>query len=804
MKVRFNATILVKRIALFLSIILILVAILIGLATWRFSQWVVPQLQSYLVPYGINDLKTSDPEWRWNNLRFERIDIAGYSTAYSYETTLRNVDVSYRWSEIFAGRLSRIAISQLEGQIILPHSQVAPVPHEDKDRFVTSFLPAAWIVRLPLDQLQINSVQFEITGTSLFEPLQVQGSGITVDNPASELRGMFTIRQAGAIESLIVSLGSSPDNPLSANILWQQNSQQVVSADMSLLSTQNMTDFIIVKARVSAELGLLQQSAMSHRQLLADDVFAQLNKLPNISGKSEFVAELKIPTRMNTNTVKWLKHTEITAQSRHELTVAEWPEYGLSTVDVALAHTAIRSESGWVLRFTEPISFKAKIMAEEFPVLAEKLGWSTLVPLTIQATTEHELVFQHDNVSWESGQIKLVAGNDESRLNVAGFLKQVSITPQTAIATLLAQVNSKWRKKTLPTIQIDANLEQGANGWRGKGKLRQNDFGLNGSWQANLRQATSELQASANLSVSNLPNLLTRIGKLSSLPVDIALVSGELGVDYTVNTRFNSSPSPQAEQQFQFAAKGITGLVEGMALRQVSINGAFSRNKQWRGQVPVTINIATLDTGIALSNITLTAELGATSDFATSQWLVSRANADILGGKVSLAEPFTFTWSAPANRFDLLLSNWQLADMLALYQQEDLNGTGVLSGRLPIQVNLNGAAVTGGRLDSQPPGGVIRYYTGLGKQGSMAGTEQLGLALRLLEHFEYDQLKSTINFSKDGELALQLSLWGHNPNEFNGRTVNFNINIEENIFELLETLRLTDDLINNLEKRLQR
>ena len=51
-------------------------------------------------------------------------------------------------------------------------------------------------------------------------------------------------------------------------------------------------------------------------------------------------------------------------------------------------------------------------------------------------------------------------------------------------------------------------------------------------------------------------------------------------------------------------------------------------------------------------------------------------------------------------------------------------------------------------------------------------------------------------------LLLGLSLTGKNPKQYEGRRINFNINLEQNLDPLLQSLRLNDNLVEKLESRL--
>ena len=66
-----------------------------------------------------------------------------------------------------------------------------------------------------------------------------------------------------------------------------------------------------------------------------------------------------------------------------------------------------------------------------------------------------------------------------------------------------------------------------------------------------------------------------------------------------------------------------------------------------------------------------------------------------------------------------------------------------------------------------------------------------------------DLLSSEVELDQAGNLLLGLSLGGRNPNQFDGRQVNFNINLEQNLDPLLQSLRLSDTLVKKIEERLQ-
>ena len=64
--------------------------------------------------------------------------------------------------------------------------------------------------------------------------------------------------------------------------------------------------------------------------------------------------------------------------------------------------------------------------------------------------------------------------------------------------------------------------------------------------------------------------------------------------------------------------------------------------------------------------------------------------------------------------------------------------------------------------------------------------------MQALENFAYEKLASDVILNEQGDLTLAVSLLGANPEVQNGRSIQYNLNIEQNLFDLLRSLRLAD------------
>ena len=76
-----------------------------------------------------------------------------------------------------------------------------------------------------------------------------------------------------------------------------------------------------------------------------------------------------------------------------------------------------------------------------------------------------------------------------------------------------------------------------------------------------------------------------------------------------------------------------------------------------------------------------------------------------------------------------------------------------------------------------------------------------GFAFKALEDFRYNTLDANVALAADGALTLAVRLRGANPAVEEGRAIAFNLNLNENLTALLESLRAADSITNQVEQR---
>jgi hypothetical protein len=108
-----------------------------------------------------------------------------------------------------------------------------------------------------------------------------------------------------------------------------------------------------------------------------------------------------------------------------------------------------------------------------------------------------------------------------------------------------------------------------------------------------------------------------------------------------------------------------------------------------------------------------------------------------------------------------------------------------------------GITVADGRLESDAPG-VIRYQAGA---AVAAGNSEIGLVSRALDNFQYDSLTSDVNYNEAGDLKLKMRMSGINPDMDARQPVILNLGVENNIPQLLRSLRATRAIEDVLQRK---
>jgi hypothetical protein len=165
---------------------------------------------------------------------------------------------------------------------------------------------------------------------------------------------------------------------------------------------------------------------------------------------------------------------------------------------------------------------------------------------------------------------------------------------------------------------------------------------------------------------------------------------------------------------------------------------------------------------------------------------IASLRADLLGGTISTSN-VALSLDSRVTELPITVERLDLTRMFALLGIDDVEGTGTLSGRIPIVLTGADAEVRGARLVAEDAG-VLRINAAAASRFLAAQGESVDLALRALEDFRYSELKIDIDRAAGGEARVVLTMLGHNPAVLDGHPFRFNVNLRSNVDQLVAAL----------------
>ncbi|MBW2328655.1 MAG: YdbH domain-containing protein [Deltaproteobacteria bacterium] len=172
-------------------------------------------------------------------------------------------------------------------------------------------------------------------------------------------------------------------------------------------------------------------------------------------------------------------------------------------------------------------------------------------------------------------------------------------------------------------------------------------------------------------------------------------------------------------------------------------------------------------------------------------------NTSAFNGIISCPE-ILYDLNQPDSHFVVNINKIDLGILLKLIKKDDLYVNGRMSGTIPVNVKGKDISVDDGLLYNEPPGGEIRYTPVNMNQSGITG-----YALKAVEDFRYNSLKTTAKYAPDGQLDLDISLVGTSPKLAADRPVHLNIHAEQNLPTLMQSLRFSKGLTEELDKRVK-
>lgn len=291
---------------------------------------------------------------------------------------------------------------------------------------------------------------------------------------------------------------------------------------------------------------------------------------------------------------------------------------------------------------------------------------------------------------------------------------------------------------------------------------------------------------------SEATNLSQVINGLN-LPLDVSagLVNSKGKINWSKNTLQNVQSS--------FSLRNGAGSYGNTTFTGLLLQQDLELFPKISTRSPGYLSVAEISNGLTLRNFALRNQLLASDDSSLPLLLLDSIQTELLGGIVSSRG---IQVDLQEQELDCII-HLDRMDLEKIVQLNKLNGlhvSGILDGTIHAQWKDRQLNISKGELHSRAPGGTISY---LPPGGSDGFSTLPAYALKALEEFNYDTLIATPTYKSDGTLTINIKTEGHSPPLKSSRPVHLNLNTEQNILSLLQSLRYSKNLTDELEQRLR-
>jgi hypothetical protein len=438
-----------------------------------------------------------------------------------------------------------------------------------------------------------------------------------------------------------------------------------------------------------------------------------------------------------------------------------------------------------------------------------RIGWQETVALHLEAV-EPVALTSHDDGSWSvstrGSELSLGTDNTQLRLQKLNLdLLTGQADPLPASMQLDASLALRLDRQALPELQIafthSGSSEQSELTLHIADATKSVRADLTGTLNPGIGSGTYALDAR----IDDLPYAASTATPLLQhfkiLEHGMAISAGK--VKLTTALTSTGFELDNWSQRSQLSANNVSGNFNNYAFDNLNLTADWSGITRWKTLQPLQLSVATFNPGIAVQDIRLQLSLPKATPIARPHVRIDAFAAKVFGGELALADATLWDFSAAGNSATLTASGWQLGELVALQKKADIEAEGTLEGALPITVVDGRVTIESGYLRALPPGGHIRYRANESTLALANNNSELALALDLLSDFQYQILSSEVQLDKAGTLLLGLSLEGNNPGLYEGQAVRFNINVEQNLDPLLQSLRIGDKLEQRIEDGMQ-
>lgn len=286
---------------------------------------------------------------------------------------------------------------------------------------------------------------------------------------------------------------------------------------------------------------------------------------------------------------------------------------------------------------------------------------------------------------------------------------------------------------------------------------------------------------------------------VKGLEQQFSLQSGQWQLDSRMQWQHKDASAWQFSADTQWHAKQLQGRLMQLPFKGLQWQLTTLDPNQLHSQL--AIQMAHLAAATPISNTQLQLQLQPLA--SPLQLQLQQLETHLLSGKV---------YSQPATL--LLAEDWQLplyieyidlSQLVTLFNQPGLEASGQLSGLLPLHVSAaQSVSIQQGELHNEGKG-VIRYQPGAYEQALTQQHSGSQIAFAALSNFHYTDLKLQLDHNLKQQQRTH-SRWlfsGHNPDFYDGFPVQFNLDLDAPLLQMLQAGLFSQKVESSVEDYLR-
>lgn len=784
----------ILKVALFL-----LLALLVSLLAVRLLY--INQLAAFVLQKaGAEEVSVHVSEFDFTQLSLDDLT-ASFLLADGAKLSVQLTDISLQYSLqqlLTMGRCERLSIDAME---------ISRFPVTVKKTALPLQLPKEIVLleddlrrRLPLRELQINQLMFHGAFPS---PLREKPAQLIVSHKDTAIQAGI-VMEAEAGSTLKVGLQSPDSRRGTATLVVQQAGVEQLQAKVSL-EPENFSGRLALQLEGMRELMLqlpdFPELPQSGGSLLLDvDIPLPFHTERTFSGTAQLVDPVFSGLKVAAAELQFaggLKDGAIVldAGSRFDAINISTGTIGLERLSLDISGKLRQTKEQLLFEFSDQQKLEIRGVATEkvqlsdinvqldnsLHLLLHNSAWSvaaanlTMDPLQIQ---EDDRSYSFGAMNWNSFELKKAASGPE----------------------LMADI-------TIPTALFERQDQQ----------LSLKD--LSGRFRFREKKISGQLQLAperipARVEVAFQHDLLHGDGSFTMETTEQLNLYGE---EMHLSSLFSSWPFPfdldggeifcradgswQSPNKIELSASvSLTrgdGYLKGFLFDGLELRQDLVLLPQLRSKSEGSVALDHLEGGIDVYDVQALLSVSPSEFGPLPQLQVNTFRASLFEGSIA-SSAIEYDLNQPDSRFTVDIKEINLGKLVSLIKMDPLFVSGSISGSIPVTIKGGNFSVESGELHSEEPGGEIRYTPG--------ETNQTGItryALKAVEELHYKTLRATANYMPSGQLDLDIALKGNSPGLDSNRPVHLNIHAEQNLPTLLQSLRSSKGLTEELDKRVK-